>query len=176
MVSKELLQILACPSCKGEISYYVRDIAYDKEFFICETCKLKFKVIEGIPDFLLETAVKISEEEIEEVSKFKVFPEEKKEEAVKEQPKEEKEEVPQEAKEETVEGKTEEIKEETKKEEKQEEKEEKKEEKTPKKTAKSKSLKKAILNGETKETSKKKETKKSEEKKKTTRRKKTKEE
>lgn len=54
-VVKELLDILACPKCKGNISY-------DKkaEKIICAKCRLKFPVIEGtIPDMLIEDAEKL---------------------------------------------------------------------------------------------------------------------
>ncbi len=70
MVPEHILEILACPSCKGEVHYIVKDIAYEKESFICTNCKLRFKVIDGIPDFLIETAEKISDEEIKELLKY----------------------------------------------------------------------------------------------------------
>lgn len=53
-VAKELLDILACPKCKG-------DIKYDKknEKITCNKCRLKFPVLEGnIPDMLIEDAEK----------------------------------------------------------------------------------------------------------------------
>ncbi len=52
VISKELLEILACPKCKG-------DIRYDKgnEKLICETCRLKFSVIDkSIPNMLIDEA------------------------------------------------------------------------------------------------------------------------
>ncbi len=53
-VSKELIEILACPKCKG-------DIRYDQkaEKIICNKCRLRFPVIEGtIPDMLIDDAEK----------------------------------------------------------------------------------------------------------------------
>ncbi|MEM5877882.1 MAG: Trm112 family protein [Candidatus Aenigmatarchaeota archaeon] len=55
-VKKELLEILACPKCKGDVE--------EKEMFLlCKNCKLAFPVIENIPDMLLEDAWKISKAE-----------------------------------------------------------------------------------------------------------------
>jgi hypothetical protein len=51
-VSKELLEILACPKCKG-------GVRYDKRSILCDKCRLRFKVIDGtIPDMLLKDAEK----------------------------------------------------------------------------------------------------------------------
>ncbi len=53
-LSKELLEILACPKCKGNIRY---DRKTNK--LICNKCRLKFKILEGdIPDMLIEDAEK----------------------------------------------------------------------------------------------------------------------
>jgi hypothetical protein len=54
MLKKELLDILACPKCKG-------DIHYDKKEnkIICKKCRLKYKILDGdIPDMLIEDAEK----------------------------------------------------------------------------------------------------------------------
>jgi len=54
VVSKELLKILACPKCKGELKY---DKSENK--LICNKCRLKFPILEGdIPDMLIEDAEK----------------------------------------------------------------------------------------------------------------------
>ncbi len=51
-LSEELLEILACPSCKGELVYDEKE-----EKLICKKCRLKFPVLEGeIPDLLLKDA------------------------------------------------------------------------------------------------------------------------
>lgn len=54
VVSKELLDILACPKCKGNIRYDAKQNA-----IFCNACRLKFKVLEGdIPDMLIADAEK----------------------------------------------------------------------------------------------------------------------
>jgi len=46
-VEKDLLDILACPKCKG-------DIKEEKMFLVCLSCKLAYPVREDVPDMLLE--------------------------------------------------------------------------------------------------------------------------
>jgi hypothetical protein len=53
-LSKELLDILACPKCKGKI--YLND---KKDGLICENCRLMFEVRDGIPVMLIDEAKKI---------------------------------------------------------------------------------------------------------------------
>lgn len=50
-IDKELLEILACPVCKG-------DVTPDEEenFLICEECKLKYIVKDEIPIMLPDEA------------------------------------------------------------------------------------------------------------------------
>ncbi len=53
-VDKELLEILACPKCKGDFEY-----SESEDKLICNSCRLKFPILEGdIPDLLLEDAEK----------------------------------------------------------------------------------------------------------------------
>jgi len=47
----DLLEILACPLCKGEIEYDRR-----RNILICRTCKVYFEIIDGIPDMVPEDA------------------------------------------------------------------------------------------------------------------------
>lgn len=51
MLSKELLDILACPQCKG-------DLEYDEEnqVLICHESRLKFPIKDGIPIMLIDEA------------------------------------------------------------------------------------------------------------------------
>lgn len=53
-ISQDLLEILACPLCKGNLEY-------DKENqeLICFESKLAFKVIDGIPQMLIDEARKL---------------------------------------------------------------------------------------------------------------------
>jgi uncharacterized protein YbaR (Trm112 family) len=51
MLKKDLLKILACPQCKGDVQY--------KKDIICRKCRLRYKVRNGIPDMLIDHAEKI---------------------------------------------------------------------------------------------------------------------
>ena len=53
MLSKELLDILACPQCKGELEYDT-----ENKKLICHTCRLKYSIKEEIPIMLIEQAEK----------------------------------------------------------------------------------------------------------------------
>lgn len=55
-LAPELLAILACPRCKGEI----RPVD-DEPFLVCWACRLKYPVIDGIPLMLVEEAGKLDE-------------------------------------------------------------------------------------------------------------------
>ncbi len=54
-LSKDLLEILACPQCKGEI---VPDDNHEK--LLCYTCKLAYPVRDGIPVMLVDEALPLS--------------------------------------------------------------------------------------------------------------------
>ncbi|MBI4016036.1 MAG: Trm112 family protein [Candidatus Aenigmarchaeota archaeon] len=52
VLSKELLDVLACPKCKGDLVYGQKE-----EKLTCGKCRLRFSVIEGsIPNMLLKDA------------------------------------------------------------------------------------------------------------------------
>jgi len=51
MIDKELLSILACPSCKG-------DVKYESEKIICLRCGLRYPVRDDIPVMLISEAEK----------------------------------------------------------------------------------------------------------------------
>jgi len=53
MLSKELLEILVCPQCKGELE---NDTQNQK--LICHHCRLKYAVKDDIPIMLIEEAEK----------------------------------------------------------------------------------------------------------------------
>ena len=53
-VSKDLLDILACPKCKGDI--YLTE---DGSGLICKACKLKYPIREDIPVMLIDEAEKL---------------------------------------------------------------------------------------------------------------------
>ena len=51
MLSEEILNILACPKCKGDLEY-----DKDKDTLTCHTCRLKFQVKDDIPIMLIDEA------------------------------------------------------------------------------------------------------------------------
>jgi len=56
MLDKQLLEILACPKCKGDLEYQP-DKENDKNGkLICHACKLVFRVEDDIPIMLLDEA------------------------------------------------------------------------------------------------------------------------
>lgn len=50
-VSKELLDILACPKCKGDIYLNATE-----DGLICDVCKLKYDIRDDIPIMLIDEA------------------------------------------------------------------------------------------------------------------------
>ncbi len=50
-VSQELLDILACPKCKGDIH-----LNNANDGLICETCKLLYEIRDDIPIMLIDEA------------------------------------------------------------------------------------------------------------------------
>ncbi len=59
MIDKKLMEILACPKCKGDV--YEKD---DK--IICEQCQVYYPVKDDIPVMLIDEAVPLSEKGEEE--------------------------------------------------------------------------------------------------------------
>lgn len=53
MLDQRLLDILACPKCKG-------DLEYDRENqkLICHSCRLKYSIKDDIPIMLIDEAEK----------------------------------------------------------------------------------------------------------------------
>lgn len=50
-LNKDLLEILACPQCKGDLEY--RD---SENKLICHACKLVYRVEDDIPIMLIDEA------------------------------------------------------------------------------------------------------------------------
>ena len=50
-ISQELLDILACPKCKGEI--YLNET---NDGLICDSCKLLYEIKDDIPIMLIDEA------------------------------------------------------------------------------------------------------------------------
>lgn len=59
-LSEELLAVLACPGCKGEVR-----IAKDGSGIICQACRLKYPIRDDIPVMLVDEAEGIGEQEPE---------------------------------------------------------------------------------------------------------------
>lgn len=53
MIDKDLLNILACPNCKGAVKLK------DESGIVCEKCMLLYEIQEGIPVMLVDKATKI---------------------------------------------------------------------------------------------------------------------
>ncbi|HXY30120.1 MAG TPA: Trm112 family protein [Gemmatimonadaceae bacterium] len=50
-LSPQLLEILVCPKCKGELEY-----REGEQCLICRACKLRYAVRDGIPIMLIDEA------------------------------------------------------------------------------------------------------------------------
>lgn len=55
-LSPELLQILVCPKCKGDLDYRESP----DEALICRACALVYRVEDGIPVMLIDEATPLS--------------------------------------------------------------------------------------------------------------------
>ncbi|MBE0617958.1 MAG: Trm112 family protein [Proteobacteria bacterium] len=53
-LNPELLEILACPQCKGELEY-----RQDDPSLLCHACKLRYRIEDDIPVMLIEEATPI---------------------------------------------------------------------------------------------------------------------
>lgn len=62
-MDKKLLDILACPICKGPLIYLK-----DKKELICKVDRLAFPIKEDIPVMLEEEARKMDSEEVESLA------------------------------------------------------------------------------------------------------------
>ena len=53
MIDQQLLDILACPNCRGEVRYHE-----DQQVIECQQCHYRYPVRDGIPVMLIEEAEK----------------------------------------------------------------------------------------------------------------------
>jgi uncharacterized protein YbaR (Trm112 family) len=53
-IDKELLEILACPQCKGDV-----ELNKEGDGLICKKCKLLYEIKDDIPIMLIDEAKKI---------------------------------------------------------------------------------------------------------------------
>ena len=54
-IDAELLEILACPKCKGDIR-----LTENEDGLICDACKLKYPIKDDIPVMLIDEAENLS--------------------------------------------------------------------------------------------------------------------
>jgi len=50
-VPKQLLDVLVCPKCRGDLQYRERESALD-----CPQCRLRYPIRDGIPIMLIDEA------------------------------------------------------------------------------------------------------------------------
>ncbi len=55
-ITRELLEIIACPKCRGELK-----LSEDGNFLICENCKIKYPIEDDIPILLVDEAQPLDE-------------------------------------------------------------------------------------------------------------------
>ena len=60
MISEELLEILACPKCKGPV-----ELTEGKDGLVCMSCKLLYEIRDDIPIMLIDEAKKLEDESAE---------------------------------------------------------------------------------------------------------------
>ncbi len=53
-IDKTLLDILACPKCKGEL-----ELKEDESGLICKQCNLLYEIKEDIPNMLIDEAISL---------------------------------------------------------------------------------------------------------------------
>ena len=53
-ISKELLDILACPKCKGDIH-----LSPNNDALICDGCRLSYPIKDDIPVMLIDEATRL---------------------------------------------------------------------------------------------------------------------
>ena len=50
-MNRELIDILACPKCKGPL-----ELTPNESAFVCRACRLVYAVVDEIPNFIVEEA------------------------------------------------------------------------------------------------------------------------
>lgn len=62
-ITKELLEILACPKCKGDIKLTEKSTIHGEDGLICEKCRLLYPIKDGIPVMLIGEAIELGKNE-----------------------------------------------------------------------------------------------------------------
>lgn len=52
-IDEELLEILVCPKCKGDLEHVTDE---EGEALLCHACRLRYEVDDGIPVMLIDEA------------------------------------------------------------------------------------------------------------------------
>lgn len=60
-ISRDLLDILACPKCKGDLKFTEKSTTRGEGGLICDRCKLLYPIRDGIPVMLIDEAIPIGE-------------------------------------------------------------------------------------------------------------------
>jgi len=60
VINKELLDILACPKCKGDLEYKPSADGKNGEL-VCTQCRLRYLVTDDIPNLIIEDAQPLTE-------------------------------------------------------------------------------------------------------------------
>jgi len=55
-IDKELLDILACPKCKGDVV-----LTDGEDGLVCNACRLLYEIQDGIPVMLIDEAKKLED-------------------------------------------------------------------------------------------------------------------
>lgn len=53
-ISRELLEILACPKCKGDVQ-----LTDAQDGLVCNACKLMYPIKDDIPVMLIDEAIRL---------------------------------------------------------------------------------------------------------------------
>ncbi|MDQ6987848.1 MAG: Trm112 family protein [Mariprofundaceae bacterium] len=56
MLDKQLMEILACPKCKGKVQYN-----NTKDGLVCKSCKLEYPIRDDIPVIIVDEAKSIAD-------------------------------------------------------------------------------------------------------------------
>lgn len=59
-IDRELLEILACPKCKGDIRLLENYTATGEDGLVCEKCRLLYPIRDGIPVMLINEAIPLN--------------------------------------------------------------------------------------------------------------------
>jgi len=57
MISEELLDILACPKCKGPV-----ELTEKNDGLVCKSCRLVYEIRDEIPVMLIDEAKKLEDD------------------------------------------------------------------------------------------------------------------